>query len=157
MERTFVERAVGSKLVLVSALALAVLAAIALVGNGVSEGGVGSVVVFQEERGAQGARGRNQEHASPGKSDGRVDFPPEGGVGTPGAKVHFTVMHVVNPRSPAEHAGQPSGDSSEPHHHTSSANTIFELMRHADSMLHNDNEQLSQVFPNLRLLSSPPL
>ena len=73
------------------------------------------------------------------------DFPAEGGVGTPGAKVHFTVMHVVPPHKPApaqsapQAAEQPKADKPE-----AGANTIFELMRHAASMLRNDDSQLSQ-------------
>jgi len=69
-----------------------------------------------------------------------ADFPKEGGVGTPGAKVHFTVMHVVNPKDEERDGVH---DAEKPK--TSADSGVFELMHHADSMLNRDNQQLDQV------------
>ena len=83
------------------------------------------------------------EH-SPETKESRPDFPTEGGVGVPGAKVHFSVMHVVHPRE---------GDENHAEAHNAHATStdsedagIDELMHHTDAMLRDDNAQLDQVF-----------
>jgi len=78
-----------------------------------------------------------------------ADFPKEGGVGTPGAKVHFTVMHVENPRDEGR-----GGERNTDPHKTSADTGVFELMHHADSMLHRDNQQLDQE--NKKFAESKP-
>lgn len=76
------------------------------------------------------------EHAP---KEGGADFPAKGGVGSPGAEVHFSVMHVVHPKD---------GDTRQAASAKTDANTgVFALMHHADSMLDRDNAQLDQVSP----------
>jgi hypothetical protein len=70
-------------------------------------------------------------------------------VGSPGAEVHFSVMHVVHPKD---------GDTRQAAEAKTDENKgVFALMHHADSMLDRDNAQLDQVcLPSLRH-ALPPL
>ena len=124
--------------------------------------------VALEEREARGARGRHvlnrldgselmhgtdsgfhAWHQAHAQDAGGADFPAEGGVGTPGAKVHFSVMHVVHPREGDER------DESERRAPEKSADAgVFELMHHADSMLDRDNAQLDEE--NKKFAESKP-
>jgi len=123
-----------------------------------------------EERGAPGARGRHvlnrvhgselmhgsdsgfhTWHQSHAPKAGGADFPAEGGVGTPGAQVHFSVMHVVHPREGDERgSGRAAAQSSSSH----GDKGVYELMHHADSMLDRDNAQLDEE--NKKFAESKP-
>ena len=85
--------------------------------------------------------------------EGRPDFPAEGGVGTPGAKVHFSVMHVVQPNeapSEVDRASAPQRAAGAKDNGQDAG--MEELMHHTDDMLRDDNAELDQVWPS----ASPP-
>lgn len=155
---------------------LAVLGAVALFGTIAGEQAEVASVLKEREKGARGRRVLNrvhgselshgsddsfrawhQEHAPKGSEEGRTDFPAEGGVGTPGAKVHFTVMHVVDPKdehrsdSNSDHKAKEEALSSDPQKRDTG---VYELMHHADSMLNEDKQLAAEE--NRKFAESKP-
>lgn len=153
-----------------AAAALAALGALALCFCWATRrgGGRGAVAAVLEEEREPGARGRrvlnrvhgselshssdesfhawHQEHAP---RESRPDFPTEGGVGTPGVKVHFSVMHVVQPTDHQVKGGDDQ-DKAAPQQDAGMA----ELMHHTDDMLRDDNAELDQE--NKKFAESKP-